>query len=487
MLLDHKLAPLQRVVRIDVIAKYSGQLLVVLGCLTLVPCLVSLYFSDFDSTLRYLLIELMLFLGGALLSRLDAPADIQANEGLVITSLMFIIAPLIMTIAFSGAGLTFIDALFETISAVTTTGLTTIANIESMPPTFIFARAYMQWIGGLGIVVLTVALLIRPGIAARRLIHLDESEDLASSTRTYARTILKIYLILTTLVAVLIWAVQGDVFIAIIHAFAAVSTGGFSGYNNSLAGFENKLAALAVITACLFSALPILLYQRLQRRDWKAFIHDIQLRALLILSLIISLALGGMFIWQLNFPWSEALWHAPLLAISAQSTAGFATLPLTGLSHDMLLILIFAMFVGGSLGSTAGGIKLLRLVTFAHLIRLIMQRITIAPHAVIQQKLGREYLDHDDVNRALALILLFIAVIFCSWLAFVAAGHDTLKALFEVVSAIGTVGLSSGITQPELSSWLKIVLCMDMLLGRLEIIALLILLYPATWIKTRKI
>lgn len=487
MILNHKLAPLQRTIRINVVAKYIGQLLVVLGCLTIMPCLVSLYFRDFDVTIRYLVVELILFGCGVVFSRLDTPTDIQTNEGMVITSLIFIVTPLIMTIPFTGGGLSIVDALFETVSAITTTGLTTVSNLESMSATLIFSRAYMQWIGGLGIVVLTVALLVQPGMAARRLIHLDETEDVASSTRAYAQTILKIYLILTILTTVLIWITQGNFFIAITHAFSAVSTGGFSSYNDSLAGFDNTLGMVIVMVASLFGALPLLLYHRLSRRDWRGFVSDLQLRALITLVLLASLVLAGLFVLQLNMPWSEALLHAPLLAISAQSTTGFTTLPLTGLSNGMLLILIFMMFVGGSLGSTAGGIKLLRVLTFSHLTHLIMQRSAVAPHAVIKPRLDRVLLEEDEIIRALLLILLFIVVIFFSWLVFVAAGYDTLSALFEVVSATATVGLSSGITQAGLPDLLKIVLCLDMLLGRLEIIALLVLLYPATWIKIRAI
>lgn len=487
MMLNHKLAPLQKTIRIDVVAKYTGQLLLALACLTLVPSMVSLYFHEFDLTIRYLIVEVILVGAGLVLARLDTPVDIQTNEGMVITSLIFIITALMMTIPFTGAGLSFMDALFETVSAVTTTGLSTVSNLESMSATFIFARAFMQWIGGLGIVVLTVALLVRPGVAARRLIHLEETEDLVSSTHVYAQKILKIYLLLTFVITMMLWLTHGNFFVAITHAFSAVSTGGFSSYDNSLTGLDNTLAIGVVIAACGFSALPLLLYQRLVRRDWNGFVSDIQLRTLLIMIIIASVALGILFVWQLEIPWTDALLHAPLLAISAQSTAGFTTLPLTELNNGVLLLLIVIMFAGGSLGSTAGGIKLLRLLTFIRLTQLILQRVAVAPHAVIEPRLGKELLEEEEITRALLLILLFITVIFFSWLAFVLAGYDTLSALFEVVSATATVGLSSGITQSDLPDLLKVVLCLDMLLGRLEIIALLVLLYPATWIKVRMV
>lgn len=119
--------------------------------------------------------------------------------------------------------------------------------------------------------------------------------------------------------------------------------------------------------------------------------------------------------------------------------------------------------------------------------QLLLRRIAVVPHAVIESKLGKEFLEEDEIIRALLLILLLISVIFFSWIIFVIAGYDALSALFEVVSATGTVGLSSGITQSEMPDFLKVILCVDMLLGRLEIIALLVLFYPATWIKLRAV
>jgi trk system potassium uptake protein TrkH len=146
---------------------------------------------------------------------------------------------------------------------------------------------------------------------------------------------------------------------------------------------------------------------------------------------------------------------------------------------------IIAMFVGGGMGSSAGGIKVLRLLILMRLIYLLIRSTALSSHAVVSARLGNRKLAADDMQRAILLILLFAMVILVSWLIFVLYGYPPLDALFEVVSATGTVGLSTGITEAELPTALKLLLCVDMLIGRVEIVALLIVLYPPTWFGKR--
>jgi trk system potassium uptake protein TrkH len=149
------------------------------------------------------------------------------------------------------------------------------------------------------------------------------------------------------------------------------------------------------------------------------------------------------------------------------------------------LLMIVSMLVGGSVGSSAGGFKLLRLLILLRFLQFMILRSALPSHAVAQPYLARQKLESDDIQRALLLILVFGGIVFLSWLPFVVLGYDPLDALFEVASACGTVGLSSGITRPELEVVLKGVLCFDMIAGRLEIIALLVVLYPRNWIGRR--
>ena len=472
-------------VRLPVLAKYLGQLAVVMGALMAVPLLVSVYFAEYFLTVRYVAIVVGLMALGFPLSRLRASAAIQSNEALVITGLAFILSPLIMAYPFTAVGIPYLDSLFEAVSGVTTTGLSTLATVADKPHTFLFSRAWMQWYGGLGIVVLSVALLMGHGAATRRLVDPELSnESLAVATRIHARRVLRVYAVLTVIGAALLWALTGDGFAAITHTLAAVSTGGFSSFDDSVAGFAQWPARFLVIGLGLCGAVSLPMYYRVYQGGWRQALGDVELRGLLVMLVLVSATLAWLLIRTDGASW-ETLSHAVFLAVSAQTTTGFASLPVAALDPGAKVVLIISMVIGGSVGSTAGGIKILRLLILLRLLQLTIRRIALPSHAVVQAQLGGRRLDDDDLLKALLLITLFGVVILLSWFPFVAAGYDPLNALFEVVSATATVGLSTGITHSGLSPFLKAILCMDMLAGRLEIVALLIVLYPGTWFGKR--
>ncbi len=475
-------------VRVRVILKYAGQLALILGVLTLVPLGVAILTTDWLLLVRYGIICIGLFVTGGLLSRIAAPSHMQTNEALTITALAFIISPLIMSWPLMAAGIPFTDALFEAISGVTTTGLSTLDNIESRSPGFLFARAWMQWYGGLGIVVLSVALLLGHHAAARRLTDpIETGETLVATARTHARRTLIIYVCLTLFGFALLWSLGGHGFTALLYALSAVSTGGFSPYQNSLAALTTHSAAIAVIIISFLGAISLPLYWRVVHAGWRTGIHilftDVELRALFIAGLLVGGLLTGLAWYQsIGTPW----YHGFMLGFSAQTTTGFSTMPVGELDAASKLVMIIAMLVGGSVGSSAGGFKLLRLLILLRMLQLMVHRAAMPTHAVAEPYLASHKLETDDMLRAMQLILLFIGIVLLSWLPFVMMGYDPLDALFEVVSACGTVGLSSGIARPELEPILKGILSFDMIAGRVEIIALLIVLYPRNWIGRRE-
>lgn len=475
---------LRYAVRTAVIGKYLGQLGFVLALLTCVPFAVALVFGDYAIAGRYALIIVLLLPLTWLAQKLPTPSQLQHNEAMVIVALAFILSPLLMSFPMMASGLSWGEAIFEAISAVTTTGLTTLDSVEALPRSFLFARAWMQWYGGLGIVVLSVALLLGHHIASRRLTESASGEGLATTARTHARRALGIYLILTSLAVASLLLAGLKPFVAITHALAAVSTGGFSPYDASLGEMAHAGQALAIVLFGLLGAIPLHLYYRL-RQSQTAPLLDIELRLLLFTCLLAALFLT-LLLYRNGMSWDEAVFHGTIQGISAQTTSGFSSLPIQGLDDGSKLVLIIAMFIGGGLGSTAGGTKLLRLLILLRLLQLLLQRIAMPSHVVVAPaKLGHRTMDEVDIQGALLLILLFVTVNILSWLAFVVYGYEPLDALFEVVSATGTVGLSSGITGPDLEPPLRLVLCVDMLLGRLEIVALLVLLYPYNWIGRR--
>lgn len=485
MATSEQLATLTYAVRLPVVLKYLGQLFLVLAALTLVPLAVALVVGDYAIGLRYFVVVIVLVVAGMWQARIAPPVSIQANEALAVTALIYVLSPTIMTYPMMGAGLPFLDALFEAVSGVTTTGLSTLTGIQELPRSFLFGRAWMQWYGGLGIVVLSVVLLVGHDVAARRLFDpAPAGENLVTTTRHHARRVLWVYLSLTVVgLAVLVGFGMGG-FDALVHTLAAVSTGGFSPYDDSLAALERWDLRTVVLIVALSGAVSLPLYYRAIRGEWRRVVTDPELRALLIAVVVVA-GLLVLFSQQGGASNARPVGHALLLGLSAQTTTGFTSLEPAQLEPASKAVLIGSMAVGGMLGSTAGGIKLLRLLIMLKMLQWLLRRLSMPGHAVAELRFGGRTVEGEELSRALLLILVFILVTGVSWITFVAFGYDPLNALFEVVSALGTVGLSTGITAPGLDPWLKGLLCLDMLFGRIEFIALLILFYPPTWVGKR--
>jgi trk system potassium uptake protein TrkH len=472
-------------VRLPVLLKYFGQFCLVIGVLILVPLGASLIYGETDFSGRYGIVILAIGGLGFLLSRIRTADRIQDNEAMVLAAWLFFFTPLLMSYPLMAAGLGFLDAFFEAVSGVTTTGLSTLPSVENKPWTFLFARAWMQWYGGLGIVVLSLALVVRPGLAAKGLsVSETPEDDLVGGTKAHARRALTVYSVLTGASILSLLLLGLHPFNAIVYSLAAVSTGGFSPHDNSLAALANWPVQGVVILFCLAGAVPLTFYHSHRRRAGFDS-HVLQLVGLLLCGLCgtvllsLCMSLGG------SRPWSEVFRHAPLMAFSAQTTAGFSTLEVSSLGAASKLTLIFSMISGGGIGSTAGGFKILRLMILIQVLRVAIARFSLARHAVLEPRLAGQRLPDAEIHNALLIILLFFGGIGISWLPFVWAGYDPLDALFEVVSATGTVGLSAGLTQAGLPAFLKGILCADMLMGRLEILAWLVLLVPRTWIGRR--
>lgn len=402
------------------------------------------------------------------------------------TALVFLFTGMVMTWPLMASGLGFLDAMFESISGVTTTGLSVTASVAEKSATFLFSRAWMQWMGGLGIVVLSLATMIQPGLVAKRIGDKEDyEEDLVGGTRAHARRVLIVYAILTCFGIVVLGLLGAGWFEAVLYSFAAVSTGGFSPNDASLAGLGSQWLQAMVLLLSVASAIPLVLYYRSFKEGWGVLVYNRQIQGILAAGLLTTLLLAWFLGTQDGLNWTQALGHGALNAFSAQSTAGFASLDISKLDAGSKLTLIFSMFLGGGAGSTAGGIKILRLLILARIVYLLVQRTGMPKQAVAEASLGGRRLETDEIQNALMIILVFVAFIAVSWLPFVAMGYNPLDSLFEVVSAIGTVGLSSGITSPGLHPLLKGILCADMFLGRLEIFAWLILFYPRSWIGRR--
>lgn len=468
-------------VRWRVLAKYLGVLGVALAALNAVPLFAAALLDGPRAAAPHALALVALLGPAAVMARIRAPEHLQLNEALVVVVLAFVAGSIAMSYPLGTASETWLDGWFEAVSGITTTGLSTAASVEDKPTSFLFARAWLQWYGGLGIVVLSLALFMHNGVASRRLIETEPTaETLVSTTRIYARRIALVYGVLTLGALLAVWLATGDGFVALVHSLSAVSTGGFSSFDDSLARLDAPAVA-AIMAFAWLGAVSLSAYHGAATKGPAVLLRNHELHALFIATVILSMLL------YLSLPADgKRGFDALMLALGAQSTTGYTTVAIAELDPAAKLSIVASMLIGGSVGSTAGGFKLLRLLLLLKLLQLALARAAAPRHAVLEIRLGGRRVDDDALARAMLTIALFAILVFVSWLVFVAHGYPALDALFEVASASGTVGLSTGITRPELEPLLKAILCLNMLAGRVEILAVLVLLHPHTWIGKRR-
>ncbi len=310
-----------------------------------------------------------------------------------------------------------------------------------------------------------------------------EVDDVVGGTRAHARRVLVTYLALTLLGVGALVALGVGAFDATLHAFASVSTGGFASHDGSLAVFPGRVR-VTILALCFAGAVPLSLYYRTLYRHPRQILSDPQLRSLALLCALAVAALAG-FQW-LSTDAAVPLADLAVTAVSAQTTAGFSSIAMSELAPGPKLIVIASMFVGGGLGSTAGGIKIFRLLVCLRILGLLLDRISILRSGRASLRLGGDPVSPDEVEWVVGVVSAFGILVALSWLAFLTYGYAPLDSLFEVVSAVGTVGLSAGITSAELPAFLKGVLSLDMLMGRVEVVAFIVLLRPSTWLGRRR-
>lgn len=469
-----------------VVCKCIGQLCLISFCLSFVPFLVSLFTKEFIVSTRYLYVLSFFALISIFSFVIPKQSEMQKNETYTVISIVFLMTSFIITIPFMAADLSFIDAWFESVSAITTTGLSTISNIENKPTTFLFSRAWMQWYGGLGIILLGLGLAMQPSSIAKQFLPTTIQQELVGGSRHYARQVFICYVSLTFLCIVFLSILGASFFDAIVLTLASVSTGGFAPYRDSLIHFSFPLQ-LCIIIFSVLGACPLHYYWAFNRENLKQIIQDIQPKSLLLFGFLSGVILLIALTIQNHIAFAQSLKVSFLNIFSAQSTTGFSTIDMKSLSAAGKITIIFTMFIGGSALSTAGGLKIIRFLILLKTFQLVFFRTALPQRAYLPYRLNNKEIEFDDLISVVVISSLFVTAIFISWFIFVSSGFDPLDSLFEVVSALGTVGLSTGLSSIDLPTHLKIVLSIDMLLGRLELVTLLSLLYFRTYIGRRSL
>jgi trk system potassium uptake protein TrkH len=407
------------------------------------------------------------------------PVRFSASDGFLLVFLAWILICLLGAVPyyFSGHIPRWVDAVFESVSGFTTTGVTVIADVEIMPRSLLFWRAMTHWLGGMGIVVLTVALLPLLGIGGLQLVKAEttgpEKEKITPRITETAKILWFLYLILTALETLLLRAGGMDWFDAITHAFATISTGGFSTRNNSIAAYHSPWIEGVCTVFMILSGFNFFLLYRLSRGKYRDVLNNSEARTygmillvaggIIALSLLPGAASSG-----------EALGKAFFHTASILTTTGFSAADHTRWPPLAQGILFFLMFIGGCSGSTAGGIKVIRMLVLYKQAGNEMKRL-LYPKGVFTIRLNNKLGRKDVVYGVAAFVFLYLFLVLIAALIVSTAGGDMFSSLNIALITLGNIGLGLGAAGPGaaifngLPGYVKWALSLVMIAGRLEL------------------
>ena len=365
--------------------------------------------------------------------------------------------------------ISFIDAFFENISAWTGSGLTMFSDVESLPMSILFLRSLEQWIGGLGVVIIFINLLIKPGTSAFKLYKSEARDDrIRPNIKNTLNKTIQIYLIYT-LFGIILYLLAGlPLFDSINLTFTTISTGGMSIKNANVGFYNNNIVYLITMVLMLLGATSFTVHYNLVKTKGKSIIKDIQFQAI-ILSIIIS---GILIAAITHMAPMNVIFHI----VSAVTTTGAniaSSSELASWAPASLIIIMLLMVMGGSSGSTVGAVKTIRVITFLRGINLTVTNV-IAPKRVVNTKIANKTFNEREIKEASSYIAVYLMFLIVSWIIMTFYTNDPINSLFDVTSTIGNVGLSTGMINGNLATIPKIMLIFLMWIGRLEIIPILL-------------
>ncbi len=447
---------------------YLGLVLILLGASFIPPVVVSLVYGE-EYYIGYSIISLALMGLGYAMYRDSVRENLEYIDSLVIAVLSFLIPALANTAVMVLYGFDTWDSLFESVSGITTTGLS-MFNTSDLPKTMIFERAWLQWIGGVGIVVMTIGFILKPGTVAYQLFatHLRKEPSMPS-VKTIARAVVGLYGALTA-IAFIVYTLSGTpVFDSLVYALTTTSTGGFA----ATSVFPKAIVWPAVVFMFLSSQSFTRYYLAFRGRRLAEIVRSPQIKSFIVLNILsIILFYYAMTLVTPGITVEDAVFNT----LSALSTTGYSTIDMSTLPDSGKYILVILMLVGASMGSTGGGIKQYRLIILFKEIGRRIRKAYHPPEEIEVVKIGGKPLGDEEVYSHILIINLYILVLTLSVLAFQLAGYPLVDSLFNTASAIGTVGLQTSMLNNTIEWYLKLVVSIDMFLGRLEILPVIAIL-----------
>ncbi len=480
--------------KLSTVLHYLGIVLIAFAFLQALPLVVSaIYMETVEFPFRIYVIPAVISAGiGVLLTTFFRPRPLTGGAGMAVAALGWFGLSLIGAVPYWLAlKITYLDAFFESTNGFTTTGMTILSGLDGLPHSILFWRAFTQWIGGLGI--FTLFLLIARGIGMTNALYLAESHKAATKRFSPGlfsslRILWGIYAVLTVLCGLLLWAEGMSPFDAVAHALTTVSTGGFSTHDKSIAYFASYPHYGAIEgTIVLFMFLggtSFLVHWNLLRRRFSGIARSSEFR--LWVGLLVVLTLAVAFFGMGSGTVGTRLRTALFQVVSIATTTGFSTVDLTNslftpLARQVFLVL---MFIGGCVGSTAGGMKVMRIGLMAKLLRHVLHRTSRPPHEVMAFTFDGSIVPPEEVERTVVIVF--------SWLGIVAIGSlitgaftdlPVLSVFSGMASAVGNVGPSfiSPNKLMGISPVVKVFYILGMVAGRLEILPILLIFSRRVW------
>lgn len=416
--------------------------------------------------------------------------EVTTRDGFLMVSLGWAGVSIFGALPFvlSGAIPSYADALFETMSGFTTTGASILTDIESVPRSLLFWRSLTHWLGGMGIIVLTVAIFPLLGIGGLQLIKAEAPgprvDKLTPKVTETAKILWLTYVILSVLETILLMLGGMNLFDALTHTFGTMATGGFSPRNASVGAYDSAYIDAVITVFMVLAGINFVLYHRIVARRVHSIVQDGELRAYLSIFVVASVV-SGVVLAERYGGFLQGLRYGSFQVASILTTTGYATADYTLWPYIAQIVLFALMFVGGSSGSTGGGIKVVRVVT------MIKQgwnemRYLVYPRGVFAIRLSGERLRKDIVYAISGFVMLYFTILVFSTVVIAAADNDILTSLSTALATLGNIGPGFAGVGPTQNyaffpDWLKLYLTFVMMLGRLEIYTVLVLFTGRYW------
>ncbi|HWG89631.1 MAG TPA: TrkH family potassium uptake protein [Candidatus Thermoplasmatota archaeon] len=479
---------------VKIVLRDIGSLLLICGVATLLLLPVAGYYREWDAIPAILLMAAAFAAVGWPLSELKSWVEPRFRHAMMVAAGGWLVVPLVSTIPFIQVeGMGFIDAFFEAMSGWTGSGFTMIANLEPTADglhtgtthTLLFWRSLMQWIGGVGVIVLTLSIVARSGAGAQSLYKAEgRDEKIRPTVIGTVREIWWIYVLLTALGLVLVFAAGMPLWDALNHAMTAIATGGYSTKDASIGAYDSIYIELALVTVMFAGMVAFLVHFHVIGGNVKHFLKDVQVRYIAaIIAIATALLAYELWVFAPDKGWGWAVRESLFHFVSGMSTGGFQTFSATDLGSlpdNAKLLIALGMILGGAAGSTAGGIKIFRGILLARGIAWKAKRVNLPANAVTSFKLYGKTMSDNEVNRDIteASFILFLWAIVLVAGSFIMMhlipGHSLVTVFFEVSSTLSNVGISAGVYSPAMSDAAKLFATFMMWVGRLEIFPVII-------------